>query len=187
MVEILNALFFAFWFFAPAGLANVFAFASGKIAFLRPYNYPADFYLKIKGKRILGSHKTLRGFLIGITASIIGVFLQVFFYDNLAWQREILPINYNVVSPIILGFLLGFGALLGDAVKSYFKRLRGIEPGKSWFPFDQIDFIVGGIILTWFYLKLDWIQYLTIFIVWLVLHPLISFTGYLLKFKKKPI
>jgi CDP-2,3-bis-(O-geranylgeranyl)-sn-glycerol synthase len=187
MVELLTALFFAFWFFAPAGLANVCAFASGKIAFLRPYNYPVDFNLRIKGKRILGSHKTIRGFVVGIAAAIIGVYLQVFFYDHLSWQRAILPINYDLVNPILLGFLLGFGALVGDAVKSYFKRLRGIQPGISWFPFDQIDFIIGGIVLTFFYIQLSWLQYLTLFIVWVVLHPLISFIGYLLKLKRKPI
>ena len=46
----------------------------------------------------------------------------------------------------LLGALLGFGAMTGDAVKSFFKRQRGIPPGKSWFPFDQLDFVVGGLL-----------------------------------------
>ncbi len=186
MDNILKEIFFAFWFFAPAGLANVLAFASGKIRFLRPYNYPVDFYLKIRGKRILGSHKTIRGFIVGILVAIIGVYLQIFLYEHVALLRKIYPLDYSTLNPILLGFLLGFGALAGDAVKSFFKRQRGIQPGRSWVPFDQIDYILGGIILTWLYIQLDWWHYITIFLMWLVIHPLASFMGYMLKLKRKP-
>jgi CDP-2,3-bis-(O-geranylgeranyl)-sn-glycerol synthase len=188
MIEtLLKELFFAFWFFAPAGLANVLAFGSGKIKSLRKYNYPADFNLKLHGKRLLGSHKTIRGFVIGVIASIAGVYLQIYLYNVLWFFPKLLSLNYNAVNPILFGFLLGFGALLGDSVKSFFKRLRGLQPGRSWVPFDQLDYIVGGIFLTWFYIKLSFFQYVFLFIVWIIIHPLISFIGYLLKFKRKPL
>jgi CDP-2,3-bis-(O-geranylgeranyl)-sn-glycerol synthase len=187
MIELLKELFFAFWFFSPAGLANVLAFASGKIKLLRPFTYPVDFNLRINGKRILGSHKTVRGFIVGTLAAIIGVYLQIFLYNHLAWQRSILPINYNDINPILLGFLLGFGALLGDAVKSFFKRQRGIQPGRSWVPFDQVDFILGGIALSWFYMQLPFYQYIFILFMWIIIHPFISFLGYLLKIKRRPL
>ena len=54
-------------------------------------------------------------------------------------------INYSAVSPVLLGFLMGFGVLLGDSVESFFKRRRGIKPGKSWFPWDQLDCMIGGV------------------------------------------
>lgn len=188
MVEqVLKELFFAFWFFGPAGLANVFAFASGKIKFLRPYNYPVDFGLRIRGKRILGSHKTIRGFVVGTILAILGVYTQVLFYNTMPWQQVVLPINYNEINPILLGFLLGFGALLGDAIKSFFKRQWGIQPGRSWVPFDQIDYIVGGIALSYFYYPLEWYQYVLIAFMWVVIHPLGTFIGYLLKLKRKPL
>ncbi|MBA3724160.1 MAG: CDP-archaeol synthase [Candidatus Levybacteria bacterium] len=188
MVEqLLKDLFFAFWFFGPAGLANVLAFGSGKAKMLRQFSYPVDCYLKFRGKRILGSHKTVRGFVVGTIAAILAVNLQIFLYQNLAWMRAVLPIDYNVVNPIILGFLLGFGALAGDAIKSFFKRQAGIQPGVSWVPFDQIDFILGGIIFSWFYLQLTLVQYMLILFMWIIIHPLISFLGYVLKLKRKPI
>ncbi len=188
MVEhLLKEIFFAFWFFGPAGLANVVAFGSGKIFFLKPYNYPVDFGLKFQGKRILGSHKTIRGFIFGTLVAIIGVYLQIFFYNNIEWQRSILPINYNEVDPILLGFLLGFGALAGDAVKSFFKRRQNIQPGRSWVPFDQIDFILGGILFTWFYVPLEWYQYILILFMWIIIHPAGTYLGYVLKLKKKPL
>jgi CDP-2,3-bis-(O-geranylgeranyl)-sn-glycerol synthase len=188
MVEqVLKEIFFAFWFFGPAGLANVLAFGSGKVSYLRRFNYPVDFGLRFRGKRILGSHKTIRGFVVGTIAAILGVNLQIFLYQNLEWQQAILPVNYSLINPVILGFLLGFGALLGDAVKSFFKRQANIEPGKSWAPFDQVDFILGGIFLSYFYYPLAWHHYLFIIFMWIIIHPTISFLGYLLKFKRSPI
>jgi len=46
---------------------------------------------------------------------------------------------------IILGFLLGFGAIVGDLIESYYKRKAGIKPGEKWIPFDQLDFVIGGL------------------------------------------
>ncbi|RMD58557.1 CDP-archaeol synthase, partial [Candidatus Woesearchaeota archaeon] len=46
-----------------------------------------------------------------------------------------------------IGFALGFGALLGDSVKSFFKRRMGIAPGKPWYIIDQLDYVIGAIII----------------------------------------
>ncbi|KAA0006124.1 MAG: CDP-archaeol synthase, partial [Thermoplasmata archaeon] len=40
-----------------------------------------------------------------------------------------------------------FGALLGDIVESFFKRRVGKERGEDWIPFDQVDFLIGALIL----------------------------------------
>jgi CDP-2,3-bis-(O-geranylgeranyl)-sn-glycerol synthase len=39
---------------------------------------------------------------------------------------------------------MGVGALAGDATESFFKRRRGIERGRPWPGFDQLDFLVGA-------------------------------------------
>ena len=36
-------------------------------------------------------------------------------------------------------------------MKSFFKRRRGIEPGASWIPFDQIDLVVGALAMSSLY------------------------------------
>ena len=46
---------------------------------------------------------------------------------------------------------LSFGALLGDIIESSIKRHRGIKPGDSRVPRDQIDYIIWGCVLTWRY------------------------------------
>jgi len=48
---------------------------------------------------------------------------------------------------IIIIFSLCFGALLGDMMESFFKRRIGRDRGQDWIPFDQLDFIVGALVL----------------------------------------
>ncbi len=180
-------LFFVFWFFAPVGLANEAAWVSGKIPFINKFSFPVDFYAKYRKKRVLGNHKTIRGFLFGILAGIIAVYIQIYLYQHIAYLRQIIPLNYNSINPIIFGTLSGFGAIIGDSVKSFFKRQIGIQPGNSWFPFDQIDYTLGGIIFTSFYIRLSLYHYVLLFLLWFILHPLFNLIGYLLKLKDKPL
>jgi CDP-2,3-bis-(O-geranylgeranyl)-sn-glycerol synthase len=180
-------LIFVFWFFAPAGVANIAAFFSSKIPYIRKFSYPVDGYAMFRKKRVLGDHKTIRGFVCGVFAGIGIVYLQIFLYNNLWFVPHIISLDYNTVNPIFLGSLAGFGALAGDAVKSFFKRQMGIKPGVSWVPFDQIDYIVGGILFTSLYIALPFWQYVFLFFVWFFLHPFTSFLGYLLKFKNQPL
>lgn len=182
-----ESIFFSLWFFAPAGFANLAAFASGKIRVLKKYNYPADCYKKFRGKRILGSHKTVRGFIAATLVGMLFCYLEVLFYNAFSSIREVVPLNYSLVNPFLLGALLGFGALAGDAVKSFFKRQRGIQPGRSWFPFDQTDYIIGGIIFSLLYIQLSVWNYVILFIVWFLMHPLTTFIGYLFRLRHKPI
>jgi len=183
----MKELFFVLWFFAPAGLANLAAFFSSKIPYLKKLNYPIDFRVTIRKKRILGNHKTIRGFIVGIVFAILGVYFQIYVYENVPFIRSILPLNYSAIDPIIFGFLSGFGALAGDAVKSFFKRQIGFVPGESWFPFDQIDYIVGGLICTWFYIPLTFIQYIILFVVWFLTHVFFTHAGFILKLRRKPL
>lgn len=186
-MEFLKDLLFVSWFFLPAGAANIAAFVSGKISFLKKYSYPVDGGLKFRGRRILGSHKTIRGFLAGIIVAIIFVTLEVFLYMHIESVRHFIFVDYSKINPVLLGFLLGFGALLGDSIKSFFKRRMAIAPGKSWVPFDQVDYIVGGILLSALYIPLNQFQYALLFIWFLILHPLYNVIGFFLKLKKEPL
>ncbi len=182
-----ESIFFSLWFFAPAGFANLAAFVAGKVAFLKKYNYPVDGYAKIHGKRILGNHKTVRGFVAAIIVGTLICSLEVYLYSSLSGIRSVIPLDYAAINPVLLGALLGFGALLGDSVKSFFKRQAGIKPGRSWFPFDQIDYIIGGVFCSLLYIHLPIWDYVYLFIVWFLIHPLTTFIGYLFKLRHKPI
>lgn len=176
----MESLWFALWFFLPAGVANVTPIFVAKLPALREWNAPLDFGHKFRGRAILGTHKTIRGMVFG---TFVGT---VIFYDQTRAGGIYGGLDYSEVT-IWLGVLLSFGALFGDLVKSFFKRQFGVPSGKSWFPFDQLDYIIGGLLLSSIVVVLSLKQYVTIIIVWFALHLISSYLGYLLKLKKDPI
>lgn len=183
----LNNILLAFWFFLPAGIANATPVFAKRIPFLNKLDYPIDFYKSINGIRIFGDHKTFRGLITGVIMAILTAGIQLSIFNNSPELRENLGFDFSSVSFILYGILAGLGALLGDAIKSFFKRRVNIKPGSSWFPFDQIDYIIGGIVFLIPIIRLSFIQYVLTFIVWFGLHLASTYIGYLLKLKDKPI
>lgn len=167
----------SFWIFLlsciymilPAGMANMFPVFFVK---LKSFRQPVDFGLRFRGKRVLGDHKTIRGYVVGILAAILTVHIQA----RLALDISI--IDYSSQNLYLLGFLLGFGALFGDSVKSFFKRQLGIRPGSSFFPWDQLDFIIGALAFLSIVYPVTWQQALTLVIAMPLLHIVIRHIGY---------
>lgn len=181
-------LWFALWFFLPAGLANVTPILASRIPILKSMNTPLDFHKTYRSKRIFGDHKTWRGVICGVLVGLIVTILQMYVYKHNAWVRSISgTINYSGASILLLGMLLGFGALFGDAIESLAKRQLQVASGDSWFPFDQLDYVIGGILLSLIYVRLSLINYVWIVILWFALHMLFSYIGYVTKLKAKPI
>jgi CDP-2,3-bis-(O-geranylgeranyl)-sn-glycerol synthase len=184
----MDSFWFAFWFFIPAGIANATPIFLAKTPGLTSFTYPVDGGHSFRGQRIFGDHKTWRGVVGGILAAIIVVLLQVLAYNHSSWVREIsMQVDYPSIAYITLGFLLGFGALLGDMVKSFVKRQLNVAPGTSWFPFDQLDYIFGALVLSSLMVHLSAIQYLWVFVIWFALHILVSYLGYISHFKDSKI
>lgn len=180
-------ILFIFWLFLPSGLANIAPVLAAKSPILKKFSYPLDCYAKLHGKRVFGPHKTIRGFIVGIITGIITVYLQIILYKNVPFIKSFVPLDYTHLDPILFGFLQSFGALTGDALKSFFKRQIGIPSGQSWFPFDQLDYTFGAVLFTMPYLHLSPQQYLITFILWFILHPIFTLLGWLLKLKDSPI
>lgn len=174
-------------FFLPAGLANAIPVIVAKVPFLKKFDYPLDCHKTYKGERILGDHKTMRGVVFGIAIAVIAAFILQSLYLNQPWFANNVAFDFAAVNPWIFGILSAIGALGGDAVKSFFKRRTSIKPGDTWFPFDQIDYIIGGCLLLALYARITLVQYFYLLLVYFGLHLLTSYLGYLLKFKSKPI
>lgn len=182
----INTIVFALWFFLPAGLANAAPVFANKIPVLNQWNTPLDLGAHFRGKRILGDNKTWRGFLFGIIIALITFALQQYIYTQSTSLQNIISLNYSDLS-IWFGALLGLGALGGDAIESFFKRQVGVPSGKPWFPFDQIDYIIGVILVSSLVISLSTAQNAAILIVWFSMHLIWSYIGYLLGFKETPI
>jgi CDP-2,3-bis-(O-geranylgeranyl)-sn-glycerol synthase len=134
--ELIEFLLESIWFLLPSYVATIIPVFARKINFLD---------ISINDK-IFGKNKTYRGFLFGILFSIVTVYLQVFLYKKYLLITAISIVNYDKIDYLLFGFLMGFGALFGDLVKSFFKRQLKIKEGASWFPFDQFDFVIGSLI-----------------------------------------
>jgi len=165
------------WFFLPAAFANMAPVIFNRLPLL---DYPLDFNFTFKNKPLLGKNKTWRGLFVGVLFSIIIVYFQKSFYEE---TKFLCIIDYTQINVILFGFLSGFGALFGDALKSFFKRRLNIAPGAIWIPFDQIDWIIGCNIFISFYIFLDFKYVLTSIIILSILHPVINLIGFKLRLK----
>lgn len=174
----MDFLLAAFLFFLPAGIANISPLFANLIPWIRSFTVPMDFGKSYKGKRIFGENKTWRGFLFGtlmggVTSLLISYFL--------------IPNSSDAWYTFLVGAALGAGALTGDAVESFFKRQRGVAPGNSWFPFDQVDYIIGGLVFVYPLTMIPLILMAGILILYFGLHLLFSYIGFLVGFKSSPI
>lgn len=184
----MDTVLFAIWFFLPAGAANAAPIIAAKLPYLSRLNSPLDFGKEYKDIRVLGANKTWRGLITGILVAACVVYVQQLISQHS--YVEFIPVQfegYLFYSPLLLGFLFGFGALAGDAVESFFKRQKRVPPGKAWFPFDQLDYIVGGCLFAAVIVRLGILEYVSIFVFWFLMHIVFSYIGYLLTLKKAPI
>ena len=184
----MHSAIFALMFFWPAGIANIAPLFAARMPLIKHINTPVDLGKSWQGRRLLGDHKTWRGLLSGVVAAVLTTGLQMLLYANFSWVRSVSgSIDYSRPGVLVLGALLGAGALVGDMIKSFFKRQIGVASGKSWFPFDQIDYIIGGCLASALFVVLPWQDYLIIALVWFILHPTATFVGWLLHLKDSPI
>ncbi len=124
------------------------------------------------GKPILGSHKTVRGFLAGL---IVGTLVGFSGQFVLSGEQSAL-----------LGFMLSLGALVGDVIDSFVKRRLGLSPGSPVLLADQLDFVFGALLFSLVighFPPLVWI--LIIIVVTPPIHFLTNFLAYLFGAKKR--
>ncbi len=167
----MNTLLQIIWLYLPSAFANM-----APVIF-----HKCDFLNISINKKLFGKNKTYRGFFFGILISIIVVIFQ---RTLSAQAQNIELLDYQNINIIIFGSLMGIGALLGDLLKSYFKRKLKIRPGKSFPMIDQIDWVIGSSVVLFFYisLKLKFIIYSLIMLG--VLHLLTNILSYKLKIRK---
>ena len=131
--------------------------------------------------KLFGSHKTWRGLAAATLAGGLVFWLQKGLFA--AGFENFALIDYADF-PVWFGFLQGAGAILGDLVKSYYKRKSGIKPGEPWLFWDQIDFVIGGIVLGFLWYVPPAGSVAVLLAASPILHALVNYIGYLLKIKE---
>jgi len=171
----------SFYLILPGAAANIIPVLVKKMNFL---NYPVDHGRQWNGKPIFGPNKTYRGFFFGILSAIVIAYVQRILFLNYEYFKEISIIDYSAQNFMILGFLIGFGALFGDLVKSFFKRRVGIGPGVSWFPWDQLDSLVGALLFGSLVFVPPWSVVLFLLVLVPLAHIAVKHFGYFIGINK---
>ncbi len=170
------SLFVALWIMVPAYLPNSMAAVFGGGRSIDGGKVWSD------GRRIFGDGKTWRGLLGGILSGVAigGVELLVQNY-----------VGFSILTGLSV-ILLAVGALLGDLVKSFFKRRLNKKRGEEWLIADQYDLVIGAFVLLLIF-NLSWVAATITLpvIVWiLILTPLLhrgaNIIGYLIGVKDVP-
>jgi CDP-2,3-bis-(O-geranylgeranyl)-sn-glycerol synthase len=183
-MTVVEIILTTFWLFFPAMIANSTPIVAAKLPWLRDFNYPIDFYKTYRGIRIFGDHKTIRGMVTGVLAALAVGLLQNYIFLNSPALQDTLALDF--VNAMFLYFVLltSVGALLGDMIESFVKRQLEIAPGKPWVPFDQIDYILGAILLSLLSFRLNWEIYLCFLFIGVAMHLLASVVAYFTGLRK---
>ncbi|MFQ6064394.1 MAG: CDP-2,3-bis-(O-geranylgeranyl)-sn-glycerol synthase [Candidatus Bathyarchaeia archaeon] len=136
------------------------------------------------GKPILGSHKTIRGFLAGLFIGTLVGFGEYFLFESSHGFPFLSVIPF--APSFWLGSILSLGALLGDLMNSFVKRRLNIPPGASLPVVDQLDFVIGALLFSLIIGELPSLLIsLIILIITPPIHLLTNFLAYLLGLKKE--
>jgi len=167
----MSLILIALYFFLPAYFANM---APSVFKFIPWSKYPIN-------KRLFGNNKSWQGIIIAILTGTLIFWLQKLLYTK--GFTSLALIKYTDFS-VFLGALMGAGAIIGDLIESYYKRKRDIPSGSSWMPWDQLDFVFGGILFIFFV----YIPPISIILILLIASPILhiatNYVGYLLKINK---
>lgn len=187
----LNLILSSLYFILPAYIANICPVLLKFLPFGRPIN-----------KKLFGENKTWRGFYVGYLGAFAALLFQLYLQksgalpsDSIIYNSSILTaasnngyitplLDYGHINIFLYAFVFGIGALTGDLLKSFMKRRLGIAPGKAWFPFDQLDFVIGALIFLAPLYVPTWSIIFTILIFTPLLHFLCNLIAYHLKLKK---
>ena len=186
----------ALWLMLPAYLANMLPVLVGGGA-------PIDGGRNWKdGQRMLGDGKTWRGLLLAPVLAVLLVGVLRWTTTFPAWGRY----GFSDYGPspwwVLLAYAMALGALVGDALESFFKRRTGRVRGERWVPFDQLDFVAGGLLFValvstvlalvgatasnYFLDAFTWPRLLVIVLLTPALHLVVNLIGYKIGAKDVP-
>ena len=122
------------------------------------------------GKRWLGDGKTWQGLIFAPIAGLLtGLLLS--------------PFNY---STSFFGFILGLGAIVGDALGSFTKRRLGMPRGANAGLLDSLDFISIALLFSYPFGLWRPEEVLLLLIATPIFHRFANIIGYKLKLKREP-
>ena len=190
-LSLLNAIITVLWIMGPAYIAN-------SVAVLTGGKYPIDQGKTLSdGNRILGDGKTWSGLLGGTLGGIMfGIILDSgdgrMALERLTGEEHVQSLWSE--NPVMVFFLLSFGALFGDMAASFYKRRQNLLRGDKFAILDMYDFIFMSLLLCIIFQRdwllswiLDgWAPLFTVLILTPFLHRGVNIIGYNIGVKNEP-
>lgn len=180
MVNLLSEFIFALWIIMPAYIANMFPpLAGGKIPIDLKRNW-------IDGKRIFGNGKTFEGFGLAVfIGTLIGT-SQAYLYSYVNNYTIEFSATRLPDMTLFIAFAIAFGAMFGDLAGSFIKRRIGMERGADAPLLDQLNFVVGALLFSYWFTQISFWMIIIIFLVTPIAHRLACMIGHWLKVKREP-
>jgi len=125
----------------------------------------------IDGRPILGANKTAKGFTYGLLLGSAAGLAEAALFTNYALA--------------FVGIAASLGALLGDLFGAFLKRRLNIPPGNPLPLIDQLDFILGALLLTSPLLQLTLGAISILVVVTVPVHLLSNAIAYALRLKSR--
>ena len=175
--KLAQALIFALPF-VLAGLIHIIVIKNNLLQSLA--DLPLDCGLKLRGQRVFGKNKTVRGALTMIVGVTFCILIQATIVHYFPSTAKFAVINYNHISPLIWGLLLGIGCVVGELPNSFIKRQLKIAPGNQttgiFKPFfwviDQVDSLIGVLIFAGILWKPTYDMLILLFLYTIIIHPI---------------
>jgi len=161
----LNDLLIAVYVAIPTYIANSTPVLLGGGA---PIDRGREF---VDGRRILGTNKTMKGFAYGLLLGSAASLGEAILFGNYV----LLP----------AGILASLGALLGDLLGAFVKRRLDIPPGHPLPVVDQLDFVLGALVLASPLLNVTLGAVLILAMATVPIHLLSNAIAYMLRLKKR--
>ncbi|OLS26496.1 MAG: hypothetical protein HeimC2_15130 [Candidatus Heimdallarchaeota archaeon LC_2] len=164
-----------FLFLSPAFFANsVATFTTGLGAIDRGKLFR-------DGKPILGKNKTLGGLMGAILgAGLLWISVILFFPEIFDDVHS----RFNVIDYIwYIGFVQGFGAMVGDSAGSFLKRRINLRPGGPFPVMDQVGFVIFSFLILGIFLTYPLVWIYLVIPTALVIHIIANMIAYKMGWK----
>ena len=142
--------------------------------------FPLDGGLRVRGRRVFGDNKSLRGAVLIVCFTTLCAMGQAWLVHRFAWAAALTLPGTDRVPPAAWGALIGAGYVLGELPNSFIKRQLDIAPGQAgrgwtrpvFWVLDQVDSLIGVWALLWFVWTPPGPVLLALIGVTLTVHPL---------------
>lgn len=173
--------------FTLAGIAQTTWFASPAS---RAFSQPLDAGMCIRGRRLFGANKMLRGFVVMVPASA-----AAFTVLGSAAPASLGIWDLPALSYAALGALAGFGFMAGELPNSFVKRQLDIAPGSGsprtasatlQFVIDRLDSGIGMLVVVSLIVPTPWTTWGVVLLVGPIIHWSFSIVMFRLGVKARP-